>query len=769
MRSASPSPSTSSTSSTTLPKIKIVNGEFKDESGREVFLRGINFAADAKFPYHENSDSFVNSPVPLSEADTHYQRLRDLGFNCLRYIYTWDALEHAGPGQYDEEYIDYTIKMLQKARDYGFYIIMDPHQDVWSRHSGGSGAPLWTLHLVGLNPQYFQETHAAELYHKNAAHAQKMIWASNYHRLVSQTMFTLFFAGEDFAPDCKINGINVGTYLHDHYLNALVHFARRVNEADLGSALLGWESMNEPGHGLIAYEHLDKFPSHPGHVKLGRMPTPFGAMLLGNGEKVVCEYFRFTAVGTRNDGPREVYPNRGTWFDEAEQAEIDAKHGWQRSWSGCPWAHQGIYDLKTKKLLKPLYFTTTVSGEKLPEEHAFIDIYFVRHWQQFISRMQPLNEDWFMFMQSPVNMAPPHLVQQNIAVDLSRTVYTPHYYDGMTLMLKRWRAMNVDAVGVLRDKYSNPAMAVRVGASMIRNSFIQQLAYIKEEGRRRLGDIPCLMSEIGIPYDLDDKAAFATGQYDNQVRAMDCNHWALESNKLHHCLWTYAACNTHEHGDLWNGEDLSIWSHDDYLRDSAARPRTGSVVSTVSIDSSARTEPLKRKLRGSRGSRGSTSSSGSSADGSAKKKWYKSRDKLPASSIIDKSAGVRAAPAVIRPTPVATAGSLEGYSFDLYKATFTMEINGAMPQDGEANTTLVFLPEYYYRHKLSVTATSGTFSYDGRSQILSWHHEAGKQKLTAVGKPQFSDSISSYFDPLVRVVSDSGYEIRRLARRFLTV
>jgi hypothetical protein len=33
-------------------------------------------------------------------------------------------------GKYDEEYIDYVIAVLQKCRDHGILVFMDPHQDV---------------------------------------------------------------------------------------------------------------------------------------------------------------------------------------------------------------------------------------------------------------------------------------------------------------------------------------------------------------------------------------------------------------------------------------------------------------------------------------------------------------------------------------------------------------------------------------------------------------------------------------------------------------
>jgi len=47
------------------------------------------------------------------------------------------------------------------------------------------------------------------------------------------------------------------------------------------------------------------------------------------------------------------------------------------------------------------------------------------------------------------------------------------------------------------------------------------------------------MSEIGIPYDMDNKRAYKDGKYHGQYAAMDANHFALEAAGLSYTLWTY--------------------------------------------------------------------------------------------------------------------------------------------------------------------------------------------------------------------------------------
>jgi hypothetical protein len=65
----------------------------------------------------------------------------------------------------------------------------------------------------------------------------------------------------------------------------------------------------------------------------------------------------------------------------------------------------------------------------------------------------------------------------------------------------------------------------------------------------------------------DKKSYRPNGNYKDQIKAMDANMYALESNHLNFTLWNYCADNSHKWGDLWNGEDLSLWSKDDLDKD----------------------------------------------------------------------------------------------------------------------------------------------------------------------------------------------------------
>jgi len=93
---------------------------------------------------------------------------------------------------------------------------------------------------------------------------------------------------------------------------------------------------------------------------------------------------------------------------------------------------------------------------------------------------------------------------------------------------------------VLRGRYLSPIFAIKVGETAIRNCLRDQLSAIGKEGVDYMGNHPCVFTEIGIPFDMDNKYAYKTGDYTSQSAAMDANHFALEGCGLNgYTLWVY--------------------------------------------------------------------------------------------------------------------------------------------------------------------------------------------------------------------------------------
>ena len=435
-------------------RLRIEGRSFRDSNNREVTLRGINCAADAKFPavpdlpsyisedFFEGDDvSFVGRPFPLDEAHNHFSRLKKLGYNTIRYVFTWEAIEHEGPGKYDEKWIQHTIEVLRVGKEYGFYIFMDPHQDVWSRFSGGSGAPMWTLYAIGLDPKAFAVTEAALVQNtmQKPEEFPKMIWATNYTRMACQVIFTIFFGGKEFAPKAIIDGKNIQDYLQDHFIAAYAHLAKRINEAgDLeNDPVIGWESMNEPNRGLIGWVDLTVVPSEQ-KLQKGTSPTSWQAILLGSGRSCEVDTYDVGGLGSYKSGTQLVDPKgQQAWLASDHD---DTKYGWKRDpgWKlgECLWAQHGVWDPKGDVLLKKDYFTKDPrNGQNVTYEY-FTNHWFMDYYRKHRTAITAIHKGAIMLCQPPVLEIPPTL--KGTKDDDPNMVYAPHFYDGITLMTKNW-------------------------------------------------------------------------------------------------------------------------------------------------------------------------------------------------------------------------------------------------------------------------------------------------------------------------------------------
>jgi len=160
-----------------------------------------------------------------------------------------------------------------------------------------------------------------------------MIWGTNYNRLFSETVFTLFFAGRVFAPKCIIDGKNIQDYLQEHFLNAVGALAKKISDAGglYESCVIGWDSMNEPGEGLIGQRDIGSVPKDR-QLKKGPTASPIQGMKLGMGEKQELDVWDFGGLGPKKSGTQVVDPKgRKVWLAaEEEESRGGGKWGWKR-------------------------------------------------------------------------------------------------------------------------------------------------------------------------------------------------------------------------------------------------------------------------------------------------------------------------------------------------------------------------------------------------------------------------------------------------------
>ena len=515
------------------------NTHFVDDFGRRVMLRGVNLSGSSKVPYKPDGAtyiregffdhrhvSFVGRPFPLEQADEHLGCLREWGFNFLRLLVTWEAIEHAGPGIYDEVYLDYIVEVVKKAGSYGFSLFIDPHQDVWSRFSGGDGAPGWTLEAVGFNLTHFAETGAAIVHATHPGPYPRMIWSSNAIKLACATMFTLFFSGNDFAPNTMVDGEPVQEYLQRHYFDAIRQVALRLKDQP---NVIGYETMNEPSSGYIGWNDLN-LAGEP--INLDAAPTPYQSMLLGAGLPQEVDFWSLGLASINKTGTRRLNETR------------------QRAWLpgyDCIWKQHGVWDFDasgTPHLLRPDYFAH-FKGKPV----NFTRDYYRVFNNRFGEAINSAHPEALIFIEAEPDVPPYEQGDQ----DAKNIVYTAHWYDAYVLVKKEY----IPFIAV--NSHTRKVVVTPPG---IRHSFYTQLATLKRHADQQLGGVPFVLGEFGIPLDLNEKRAYQNGDFRIQVKALQRSMQAVEDNLLNYTLWNYTPDNNNKHGDLWNDEDLSIFSVD---------------------------------------------------------------------------------------------------------------------------------------------------------------------------------------------------------------
>ncbi len=182
--------------------------------------------------------AFAQSTAPGSGDD--FAQMRALGFDVVRLVLNWSQLEPT-PGTYSAAYLARVAQVVGWARQQGIYVILDMHQDQYSRYivpakkgtapsgctpsGGGDGAPAWAVQADG-RP------------------ACAMFGIDELNPAESASFYNFWLDTAVTAP----KGQAPGTGLQDHYIGGLAALARRFENTP---TVLGYELMNEPQPGSI--------------------------------------------------------------------------------------------------------------------------------------------------------------------------------------------------------------------------------------------------------------------------------------------------------------------------------------------------------------------------------------------------------------------------------------------------------------------------------------------------------------------------------------
>jgi endoglycosylceramidase len=220
-----------------------------DANGRATLLKGVNvdglvdyWRKDLGLSYPTGPAAYAGGACPPDDpsvegvriCDFDFAQMRPLGFDAIRLNLSWSLLE-PNPGQIDRSYVERIAQVVDWARAQGIYVVLDMHQDAWSKYvytppgqicppplqsiRGYDGAPAWA------------SAHVSPVCAVGGVRELDMAVAEDFQRLYSDVA----------APD--------GVGLQEHYAAALTALARRFAGEP---AVAGYELINEPSPGLNA-------------------------------------------------------------------------------------------------------------------------------------------------------------------------------------------------------------------------------------------------------------------------------------------------------------------------------------------------------------------------------------------------------------------------------------------------------------------------------------------------------------------------------------
>jgi hypothetical protein len=223
---------------------------FRDNHGRYLILRGVNFASRSKLPPYlpiaPLDISLINHldlQKEINKVGKHLDQLKDLGFNVVRLLIMWKGLEPVPNPHLDKLlpeakiYLEMIKVIIDKLRERRLFVILDFHQDIAHEIYGGDGFPDWALAV--------DEFHLKPI-NKPILDIQKRTWYLSYYtnRLVKHTLRS-FWNNNLRNIEFGLVNYQVRTHLEKTIGETVKYLVQLYSDVE-GPVIIGVEVFNEP-------------------------------------------------------------------------------------------------------------------------------------------------------------------------------------------------------------------------------------------------------------------------------------------------------------------------------------------------------------------------------------------------------------------------------------------------------------------------------------------------------------------------------------------
>jgi Cellulase (glycosyl hydrolase family 5)/Glycoside hydrolase family 5 C-terminal domain len=220
---------------------------FHDSHGRYILFRGVNFASRSKLPPYlpiapigRDDIDQARLKEEIESVKTELDLLKKLGFNIIRLLISWKAIEPKPNPDLNElmtegrEYLTLVNQIINELYRRDLYIILDFHQDIAHEVYGGDGFPDWALAI--------DEEHKRP----KASNLKDRKWQTAYiiNKLVRHTLIS-FWKNDLTNQEIGLKNFPVRTHL-EKTIGQTVKFFKSLNESHGHPAILGVEPFNEP-------------------------------------------------------------------------------------------------------------------------------------------------------------------------------------------------------------------------------------------------------------------------------------------------------------------------------------------------------------------------------------------------------------------------------------------------------------------------------------------------------------------------------------------